>query len=761
MERSFVVQDSFQNKNSSNKQHYDDEDEDEDEDQSIAWEALAIKEPREVNNKGHKNREITDALSKGSALHASISTIKTQQTTMSLDVNHGQQKSPDPRITTQRRKTIDNTVTNTTTTTAASTTKGAKVKPRRMKSHDPGETKVKRVDPFNNNATTKGNNTSAFHMSVSTMQTQQTSISLDVNRGRSRSPETRKKLAAQRRKTIDNTVSRPNTTAAKVVTTTTKAEKAKPRRMKSHGPGSGEEDNKPMDNNNSSKNNNAKTIRRTKSDPDPGGPKRTRTPSRRPPPKELTEKQRADSTNTANNNNNNNNNNNATIVSNNMNNSKARRRRLTTTSDNGMDRSAQSVPSNNESRVRRVSTESKSLHTRIKYNETSSKPSVASAKKRVVKGADTKGIQKPGVKRANAPSEATVMSEDDDIRSLSTSLDGGSLLSGHIAKDSQGRNNLAGVLDAERKRKGDPISPFSTRADSVDEFARDDDDVYSKSEASSINSTATSSVTKSSTTRRESLSKQNNRGVRGSQHNAINAYFSRGNQSGTDDENDAFAIKAGESVSESLAAGSLLSDYSTNSAGTRRRPLASDMSFDTTKTGSAAPKVISPFSFHASKSESDHTTPTLTVGTEHTSSPLIPDSDDEDEFNSSFHLDVPGPISSTVGDAPLTPVAEPKKSVPVVVKEEAKKPAPAKKDEPIAKKEAKKMDAPITGPVSIKGPVLNNAKKEKGKETAKPIPQLDDLDFDDPIPRQVTIPAHPKPSFWEALCCRSTAAVAS
>jgi hypothetical protein len=97
----------------------------------------------------------------------------------------------------------------------------------------------------------------------------------------------------------------------------------------------------------------------------------------------------------------------------------------------------------------------------------------------------------------------------------------------------------------------------------------------------------------------------------------------------------------------------------------------------------------------------------------------------------------------------LTPVAEPKESVPVVVKEEAKK------LEPIDKKEGG-ADVPITGPVSIKGPVLNNAKKEKGKETAKPVPH-----FDDPIPRQVTIPAHPKPSFWDALCCRSTAAVAS
>ncbi|CAB9520017.1 expressed unknown protein [Seminavis robusta] len=617
--------------------------------------------------------------------------------------------------------------------------------------------------PPNNNNTTKKNHknrammdalTKGNNMSVSTLQT---TVSLDVTRTTT-STTTTKKLQ-QRRKTIDNTVSKPTTTATK---------KPKPRRIKSHDttPALPNTKTDPT----TTKANNNKPIRRTKSYGDDGPRLQTRIPSktRRPPKKKQPRSQSLNhlagvTTN---------NTNNTTSTSRNNN---IRRRRLhaSETSPTGNSKMSLSVSGagnmlmNDTSatsnamtvqsmpllHVRRGSTgmphKAKSHHESISKLQMSStlgtttrntsnnkkgvnnkRASSKDRKKKPLKRKESQQQQKSGGEKVTSSLE-----EDDSIRSME-----GMLLSGHIAKESQGR--------------------------SADEF--------SKSEASTIISTSTgasgrvSAGSTSSTNKRTSLrNKSSNLRASGnlrasntgsSHHDTmIHAYFgSRDNEGGgtTDTE------KGGPSgsFSDSME-GSLLSDYSSDGERCRSGELARSMT-------------ISPFSAHAAHVTSHTKASSSMLTTEHTSSPLIPDSDDDESV--SFH--VPQPISSEVKDAPPTPVADTKASVPPAVdtsstpaadtteQEQAKAKEVVKKEPPPAEeKESAKNEVGVQGPVNvIMGPVLDANKKEVSK--TKPVPKLDDLDDDDPVPPRpsqiVAKPTTPKPSLWETLCCRSASAVA-
>jgi len=230
----------------------------------------------------------------------------------------------------------------------------------------------------------------------------------------------------------------------------------------------------------------------------------------------------------------------------------------------------------------------------------------------------------------------------------------------------------------------------------------------------------------------------------------------------------------------------LLSDYSKSSSN-----LEESLS-------NLAPKVISPFSEHAGAPLSAHTRKTLGL-TEHTTTPLIPDSDDEESC--SFHLDdQPLQQLSRVGSPPATPVAALKENVPkkkqgpgaekpkqapavekpktaakkqtnvvaTTADNKNKKPVPTKKKTsssvlvekgPATKNEAQTLKSKATAAASSK-PAQQKAAKPKMEPSSKK-PVVDDLDdeFQDPRPYESDHPKERKPSFWDMLCCRSADAI--
>ena len=184
-----------------------------------------------------------------------------------------------------------------------------------------------------------------------------------------------------------------------------------------------------------------------------------------------------------------------------------------------------------------------------------------------------------------------------------------------------------------------------------------------------------------------------------------------------------------------------------STTGTLLKTSAGKMSFDTTK----GRTVISPFSAHAGDVVASNHTMTTLLPTDHTATPLIPDSDD-DESDSSFHLETPKPkpkpkpLSGQVVDEgpPPTPLAPPKETaVPTL-------------DDDMIPETPKAKQPKIVLPVSTPKP--NTSKKEPSK---KELPVMEDDEFADPVPPKAAAHNKTKSSFWDALCCRSTHAVAT
>ena len=354
-------------------------------------------------------------------------------------------------------------------------------------------------------------------------------------------------------------------------------------------------------------------------------------------------------------------------------------------------------------------------------------------------------------------SEASEMDEDESIvstKSVGTSFGAAnSMLSGHIAKDSTGRNNLPlqPVLSSERKRTDAVISPFSNRTR--------DPSLFEESEASTVysgaSSVAPSVASNSSKWSKASGGLSNVPPKRNSTtpNTAIGAYFGR-DDSAQDVFKNGSLRSSRESVSmASSMGGSLLSDYSKSSSESksqgRNRLATSPFGHDSSSSDSMSSgpgKTISPFSTRAGL-ESSHTQTTL-LATDHTNAtPLIPDSDDEEDESASFHGEVPAPKTSKVESPPVTPVAALKDTVPKKqVSKTTSTPAPSV----TAKKPTSSgaMNGKKTTGVIIKPPLT------KGTTPAKPVSKKPVFEeFEDPVPRKRK--EKRKASFWQRLCCRS------
>lgn len=607
----------------------------------------------------------------------------------------------------------------------------------------------------------------------------------NAHRGRSLSPGTKRREALEKGKALQQRQAED--------TTTNTNGKIKPRRMKSHD---------------GTMETTKKSIRRTKSEGDPDDgmvlPKRTHSKNRRPPKTKANNnstakekvKQRSQSLNLVTH---------PAIAKNNRAHNNRRRVHASETSPGGtskvsvsvsvntMDKSVQSMPSNFPRTGRRASgarmapppfqSESNNATT----NAVTDKSAIAksTAKKPVKRASSRESLPRSGTgpkltaprkkkpvtnKRATKPtrhnSKSTIkrknsaeseLDEDESIASMDERSQEGSQLTGLITKDSTGCSNLHEVPSAQREKANEPISPFSSRASSGDEGGLDesDDDVYSKSEASSsisgassmsgVQNSAAPAVSSSLGGLHKALGAKRKSGT---PNHLISSYFGREDERDTDP-----MAAAGESMSGSIA-GSLLTDYSSsdndNNPKTRRgkamlgaEPMveasAGELSFDIK---GQARMTISPFSAHAGGVASNHTM-LATEHTQHTQTPLIPDSDDEE--SGSFHLDSPKPISSKVGEGPPpTPQTLPKESVLPVTD-----PVP---DEILETPKPKIKQPKIVLPVSTPKPEKQPSKKLTGES---------DKEFADPVPNKSVAAKSPKSSFWGALCCRNADAVAT
>lgn len=607
-----------------------------------------------------------------------------------------------------------------------------------------------------------------------------------ADRGRSQSPATRRWEALEKKKALQQKQ------AEEAATNTNENGKIKPRRMKSHD---------------GTMDTTKKSIRRTKSEGDPDGsmnlPKRTHTKNRRPPKTKSNSnstakgkvKERSQSLNLVTH---------PAIVKNNRAHNGRRRVHASETSPGGtskvsvsvsvntMDKSVQSMPSNFSRAGRRASgapiaqsnqgsattnadtyestltkSSTKKPMKRTNSRESLSRPGTSAkltaprkkkpvANKRAPKPARQNSAKRSIKRKGSAESE---LDEDESIVSMAERSHEGSQLTGLIANDSTGRNNLHQVPSAQRKKANDPISPFSLRASSGDEGGSDDndDDVYSKSEASSIISGASSmsgaqTKTSAAPAASSSLGGLNKtlgpKRQSGTPNHLISSYFGRQGERGPDPME-----AAGESVSGSMA-GSLLTDYSSsdNDSNPKTRkgkamlvaePMleatAGELSFDTK---GQARMTISPFSAHAGGVASNHTM-LATEHTHHTQTPLIPDSDDEE--SGSFHLDSPRPISSKVGEGPPPTPQQPPKETSLVVTNLVPDEVP---ETPKPKSKQPKIVLPVSTP-------------KPQEEPSKKLAGDDDDEFADPVPKK-DVDAKPlKTSFWGSLCCRNADAVAT
>lgn len=423
---------------------------------------------------------------------------------------------------------------------------------------------------------------------------------------------------------------------------------------------------------------------------------------------------------------------------------------------NTMDQSLQSSQSMPYNTTKRGSALSQSLLRVVAPPKRSKSADIKAKNGRKVKRASSKdsiGVPK-GVRktknvaappRAN-PRNLAILSSEPDIKGFSemvetaTAFGASSLISGHIAKDSTGRNNLPLVPVPSKERKlGDALlSPFSEPEESTI--------------CSGGSSVQPSVASNSSKTSKGSFSKKGPAAKLNSAtpNAAIGSYFDRENSS-----QDVFANGSARSSRESVSmassiGGSLLSDYS-KSSGESNRPRENrrvDRNDPFGSDGSASEmsgpgKTISPFSTRAGL-ESSHTKTTM-LATDHSSgaTPLIPDSDDE-EGESSFHGEMQTPKPFKMESPPPTPLAAPKNVAPK--KKKANKNSAAAADS--TSNNAKKLPAGAAGTVkiankgvSIKPPLTKRAK------TVPKKPVFDE--FEDPIARK----KKPKAPLWQRLIC--------
>jgi len=409
--------------------------------------------------------------------------------------------------------------------------------------------------------------------------------------------------------------------------------------------------------------------------------------------------------------------------------------------------------------------------------------------------------------------ESSFLDEDDTIHSMAEDAfgAGNSIMTGHIAKDSAGRNNLPHRPTSSAKRNEKLTSPFSERT-------LQEPSLYGDTDETTVASTAAPTVSSNSSKNSrgsaegKGLAATNEQPKRTSMtgiNTAIGTYFDR-EESAQDVFKNGSVRTSRESVSmASSAGGSLLSDYSKNSGDSQGRkkkkglgsPFSTDDSLDAINEASFvdAGMAISPFSTRAGL-ESSHSKDTLEVTERTNATPLIPNSDDEKEDDddedmaSSFHNDTSAPPkkSKTKKKSPPTTRAAPKKKAVDSKKQSVKSKTASSKAAAAAvavvatakstpTKEATAVSTPKKGAATSSGAVVTIntvTKKSTISKTNAPVikppmttatistkqssstatkapanskkPEFEE--FEDPVPRKR--PEQRKSAWWEVLCCK-------
>ena len=377
-----------------------------------------------------------------------------------------------------------------------------------------------------------------------------------------------------------------------------------------------------------------------------------------------------------------------------------------------------------------------------------------------------------------------------DDSEASSKTHGVSLLS-HIAKDSQGHNNnmelLKPVTSPHKATNNGLISPYSLRSDTRS-FASGDtegDDVYSRSEASTISgssATATgisisSSVASSnagasrlSTSKAAAFDQLSFLGPKSTVNNnySISSYFDHDDEFGNSrdvfvaDQSSSSLFPSSEESLVHSTAGSLLTDYSSKEETQKlRSSYQSDSteSSGTTTSGGKRKKIISPYSLHASVDETAHST----FKSQHThdtfATPLIPDSDDEDSRGS---FNAPETSRECNDDDESNHNSEKEEKAEDENNTDAAVAATSSKNEE-SPAPPKKKAAPLRGSQQkIIAPQISPTRKPKQGPSTKKSAVIED--FEDPTPRNSKVKKTKRTRkkfelLLEILCCRSNAAV--